>query len=146
MLSVNAKSASIAAMFKRTRVIRTSQSQTESCKSKCNRLQPSDVYEIKIFLQEMSVNPSRAAMTLRLRLDRLRLDDLQPDGIGGVVHGGDHRELLVRSRRQRRSRGRRLDQNEAIFPRDEKVFFAFLHHAAAGHDLYQQEGRTGLLR
>src|SRR3990170_4332599 len=118
MLSVNAKSASIAAMFKRTRVIRTSQSQTESCKSKCNRLQPSDVYEIKIFLQEMSVNPSRAAMTLRLRLHRLRLDALQPDGIGGVVHGGDHRELLVPSRRQRRGPRRRLHPDGDDFPRD----------------------------
>jgi len=84
-------------------------------------------------------------MSLRLRLDGFRLDDLQPDGIGGVVHRGDYREFLIRGSGQGRARGRRLDQSETIFSRDEKVFGAFLHHSAAGNDLYQQKGCFGLL-
>ena len=83
---------------------------------------------------------------IELRLSGLGLHDLQLDGVGRAVHGGDHHQDCVRGRGQRRGRGRRLDQQEAVFPGDEKVLGAFLHDPAPGDDLDQGKGRVGFLR
>jgi len=82
----------------------------------------------------------------RLRLRGLGLHDLQLDGIARGVHGGDHQKHCVRDGRQRRGRGRRLDQQEAVFPGDEEVLRAFLDDPAPGDDLDQGKGRVGFLR